>query len=132
MGAQLRLASHRYGWSKPGDPSKRIRLEARAAERFAGADHNRVVDRSQRDHVPRRCIGAVWSETEPGALPMAFDYEGVAKQKVVLVERGGPLVALHLTQPTLSRSIGPAPRRGRRRSRTADAFATLLQQRFKS
>ncbi len=26
--------------------------------------------------------------TEPGALPMAFDYEGVAKQKVVLVERG--------------------------------------------
>lgn len=26
--------------------------------------------------------------TERGALPMAFDYEGVAKQKVVLVERG--------------------------------------------
>jgi predicted Zn-dependent protease len=26
--------------------------------------------------------------TEPGAMPMAFDYEGVAKQKVVLVERG--------------------------------------------
>jgi len=25
---------------------------------------------------------------EPGAFPMAFDYEGVAKQKVVLVERG--------------------------------------------
>jgi PmbA protein len=26
--------------------------------------------------------------TEPGAMPMAFDYEGVAKQRVVLVERG--------------------------------------------
>jgi len=25
---------------------------------------------------------------EPGAMPMAFDYEGVAKQRVVLVERG--------------------------------------------
>jgi PmbA protein len=26
--------------------------------------------------------------TEPAAMPMAFDYEGVAKQRVVLVERG--------------------------------------------
>ena len=26
--------------------------------------------------------------SEPGAMPMAFDYEGVAKQKVVLVDRG--------------------------------------------
>ena len=26
--------------------------------------------------------------SEPGAMPMAFDYEGVAKQRVVLVERG--------------------------------------------
>jgi PmbA protein len=26
--------------------------------------------------------------TEPGAMPMAFDYEGVAKQRVVLVEKG--------------------------------------------
>jgi predicted Zn-dependent protease len=42
---------------------------------------------------PGKVIGSdlvtiVDDATEPGALPMAFDYEGVAKQKVVLVERG--------------------------------------------
>jgi predicted Zn-dependent protease len=42
---------------------------------------------------PGKVIGSelvtiVDDATEPGALPMSFDYEGVAKQKVVLVERG--------------------------------------------
>jgi PmbA protein len=42
---------------------------------------------------PGRVIGSelvtiVDDATEPGALPMAFDYEGVAKQRVMLVERG--------------------------------------------
>ena len=42
---------------------------------------------------PGKVIGSelvtiVDDATEPGALPMAFDYEGVAKQRVILVERG--------------------------------------------
>jgi PmbA protein len=42
---------------------------------------------------PDKVIGSelvtiVDDATEPGAMPMAFDYEGVAKQRVVLVERG--------------------------------------------
>jgi len=42
---------------------------------------------------PGKVIGSelvtiVDDAAEPGALPMAFDYEGVAKQRVVLVERG--------------------------------------------
>jgi PmbA protein len=42
---------------------------------------------------PGKVIGSelvtiVDDATEPGAMPMAFDYEGVAKQRVVLVERG--------------------------------------------
>jgi predicted Zn-dependent protease len=42
---------------------------------------------------PGKVIGSelvtiVDDATDPGALPMAFDYEGVAKQRVVLVERG--------------------------------------------
>lgn len=42
---------------------------------------------------PGKVIGSdlvtiVDDATEPGAMPMSFDYEGVAKQKVVLVERG--------------------------------------------
>ncbi|MEA2548631.1 MAG: PmbA protein [Chloroflexota bacterium] len=42
---------------------------------------------------PGKVIGSelvtiVDDATEPGAMPMAFDYEGVAKQKVILVERG--------------------------------------------
>jgi predicted Zn-dependent protease len=42
---------------------------------------------------PGKVIGSelvtiVDDATEPGALPMAFDYEGVAKQRVVLVEHG--------------------------------------------
>jgi predicted Zn-dependent protease len=42
---------------------------------------------------PGKVIGSelvtiVDDATEPGAMPMAFDYEGVAKQRVILVERG--------------------------------------------
>ncbi|MEA2519654.1 MAG: PmbA protein [Chloroflexota bacterium] len=42
---------------------------------------------------PGKVIGSdlvtiVDDASEPGALPMAFDYEGVAKQRVVLVEKG--------------------------------------------
>jgi predicted Zn-dependent protease len=42
---------------------------------------------------PGRVIGSdlvtiVDDATDPGALPMAFDYEGVAKQRVVLIEQG--------------------------------------------
>ncbi|HET7703539.1 MAG TPA: TldD/PmbA family protein [Candidatus Limnocylindrales bacterium] len=42
---------------------------------------------------PGKVIGSelvtiVDDAAEPGALPMAFDFEGVAKQRVVLVERG--------------------------------------------
>jgi predicted Zn-dependent protease len=42
---------------------------------------------------PGKVIGSdlvtiVDDATEPGALPMAFDYEGVAKEKVVLVDHG--------------------------------------------
>ncbi len=42
---------------------------------------------------PGKVIGSelvtiVDDPAEPGAMPMAFDYEGVAKQRVVLVERG--------------------------------------------
>ena len=42
---------------------------------------------------PGKVIGSelvtiVDDPVEPGALPMSFDYEGVAKQRVVLVERG--------------------------------------------
>ena len=42
---------------------------------------------------PGKVIGSelvtiVDDATEPGAMPTAFDYEGVAKQRVVLVERG--------------------------------------------
>ena len=42
---------------------------------------------------PGKVIGSelvtiVDDAADPGALPMAFDYEGVAKQRVVLVERG--------------------------------------------
>jgi PmbA protein len=42
---------------------------------------------------PGKVIGSelvtiVDDPSEPGAMPMAFDYEGVAKQRVVLVERG--------------------------------------------
>ena len=42
---------------------------------------------------PGKVIGSdlvtiVDDATEPGALPMAFDYEGVAKQRVVLVDHG--------------------------------------------
>jgi len=38
--------------------------------------------------VGSELVTIVDDATEPGAMPMAFDYEGVAKQRVVLVERG--------------------------------------------
>jgi len=38
--------------------------------------------------VGSELVTIVDDPAEPGALPMAFDYEGVAKQRVVLVERG--------------------------------------------
>ena len=38
--------------------------------------------------VGSELVTIVDDPTEPGAMPMAFDYEGVAKQRVVLVERG--------------------------------------------
>ena len=66
-----------------------------------------------------------------GVLRMAAAGIGVAVVPGIVVERGGPLAAIRLTEPTLSRSIGLAHHRGRRRSRAAEAFATLLQQRFK-
>jgi len=77
-------------------------------------------------------VFAVEGAEMDGVLRMAAAGIGVAVVPGIVVERGGPLRAVRLTEPTLSRSIGLAHRRGRRRSRTADAFATLLQQRFKS
>jgi predicted Zn-dependent protease len=38
--------------------------------------------------VGSELVTIVDDPAEPGAMPMAFDYEGVAKQRVVLVERG--------------------------------------------
>jgi DNA-binding transcriptional LysR family regulator len=77
-------------------------------------------------------VFAVEGAEMDGVLRMAAAGIGVAVVPGIVVERGGPLRAVRLTEPTLSRSIGLAHRRGRRRSRTADAFATLLQERFKS
>ena len=38
--------------------------------------------------VGTELVTIVDDASEPGAMPMSFDYEGVAKQRVVLVERG--------------------------------------------
>jgi PmbA protein len=38
--------------------------------------------------VGSELVTIVDDASDPGAMPMAFDYEGVAKQRVVLVERG--------------------------------------------
>jgi len=62
-----------------------------------------------------------------GVLRMAAAGVGVAVVPRMVVERGGPLVAVRLAQPTLSRSVGVAFRRDRHHSRAADAFVTLLR-----
>jgi DNA-binding transcriptional LysR family regulator len=62
-----------------------------------------------------------------GVLRMAAAGVGVAVVPRMVVERGGPLVAVRLAQPTLSRSVGVAFRRDRHHSRAADAFVTRLR-----
>jgi len=62
-----------------------------------------------------------------GVLRMAAAGIGVAVVPSIVVERGGPLVAVKL-RPTLSRSIGLAHHRGRSRSRAALAFAAMLDR----
>ena len=63
-----------------------------------------------------------------GVLRMAAAGVGVAIVPSMVVEKGGPLVAVRLMQPTLSRSVGVAFRRDRHRSRAADAFVAHLQE----
>lgn len=63
-----------------------------------------------------------------GVLRMAAAGVGVAIVPSMVVEKGGPLVAIRLTQPTLSRSVGVAFRRDRHRSRAADAFVARLSE----
>lgn len=77
-------------------------------------------------------VFAVEGAEMDGVLRMTAAGIGVAVVPGIVVERGGPLVAVRLTEPTLSRSIGLAHHRGRRRSRTADAFAALLHASFRS
>jgi DNA-binding transcriptional LysR family regulator len=62
-----------------------------------------------------------------GVLRMAAAGVGVAVVPRMVVERGGPLVAVRLSQPTLSRSVGVAFRRNRHHSRAADAFVARLR-----
>ena len=62
-----------------------------------------------------------------GVLRMAAAGVGVAVVPRMVVERGGPLVAVRISQPTLSRSVGVAFRRDRHHSRAADAFVTRLR-----
>jgi DNA-binding transcriptional LysR family regulator len=61
-----------------------------------------------------------------GVLRMAAAGVGVAVVPSMVVEKAGPLVAVRLAQPTLTRSVGVAFRRDRHHSRAADAFVTLL------
>ena len=63
-----------------------------------------------------------------GVLRMAAAGVGVAVVPSMVVEKGGPLVALRLVQPTLVRSVGVAFRHDRQRSRAADAFVTRLRE----
>ncbi len=63
-----------------------------------------------------------------GVLRMAAAGVGVAIVPSMVVEKGGPLVAVRLSQPTLSRSVGVAFRRDRHRSRAADAFVAQLRE----
>ena len=62
-----------------------------------------------------------------GVLRMAAAGVGVAVVPRMVVERGGTLVAVRLSQPTLSRSVGVAFRRDRHHSRAADAFVARLR-----
>jgi DNA-binding transcriptional LysR family regulator len=62
-----------------------------------------------------------------GVLRMAAAGVGVAVVPSMVVERGGPLVAVRISQPTLSRSVGVAFRRDRHHSRAADAFVARLR-----
>ena len=62
-----------------------------------------------------------------GVLQMAAAGVGVAVVPSMVVTRGGPLVAVRLSHPTPSRSVGVAFRRDRPRSRAADAFTERLR-----
>jgi len=63
-----------------------------------------------------------------GVLRMAAAGVGVAVVPRMVVEKGGPLVAVRLVQPTLTRSVGVAFRHDRHRSRAADAFVAQLRE----
>lgn len=63
-----------------------------------------------------------------GVLRMAAAGVGVAVVPRMVVEVGGPLVAVRIAQPTLTRSVGVAFRRDRHRSRAADAFVARLRE----
>lgn len=76
-------------------------------------------------------VFAVQGAEMDGVLRMTAAGIGVAVVPGIVVEPAGPLVAVRLIEPKLSRAIGLAHHRNRRRSRAADAFAALLQERFK-
>jgi len=63
-----------------------------------------------------------------GVLRMAAAGVGVAVVPRMVVEKGGPLVAVRLAQPTLMRSVGVAFRRDRQHSRAADALVARLRE----
>src|SRR4029079_4099967 len=61
--------------------------------------------------IGSKLVTIVDDASEPGAMPMAFDYEGVAKQRVVLVERGVCRDVVWGAQ-TAARAGRQAPRHG--------------------
>src|SRR5258708_8706505 len=61
-----------------------------------------------------------------GVLRMAAAGVGVAVVPSMVVEKGGPLVAVRIVQPTLTRSVGVAFRKDRHRPRAADDVAPAL------
>jgi DNA-binding transcriptional LysR family regulator len=63
-----------------------------------------------------------------GVLRMAAAGVGVAVVPRMVVEKGGPLVAVRLAQPTLMRAVGVAFRRDRQHSRAADALVARLRE----
>ena len=63
-----------------------------------------------------------------GVLRMAAAGVGVAVVPSMVVEKGGPLVAVRIAQPTLTRSVGVAFRKDRHRPRAADAFVARLRE----
>jgi len=63
-----------------------------------------------------------------GVLRMAAAGVGVAVVPSMVVEKGGPLVAVRIVQPTLTRSVGVAFRKDRHRPRAADAFVARLRE----